>query len=608
MKTHTWVSFLVLLSIFSGNAGEQSIVSLRDFRSTELKKAGIRVPHPVTLHLKALGAGDRSRWFSRNGGLFASAWIINAKTRTVVWEMSEANTSTLGDDRSCDQELRLERGAYEVYFAAPIFAYKSWTSHFVANIDHRKKPLFKKDDESNGISFFKGWWSDDLPEIWEKRSGNWGIDIFAGDRDASSLQSFTPLFEQPNLVFQTTGVGDRTVIKQGITVLEPTSINLYALGEGRGDLELLDFGWIVNANTRNRVWEMTPQNTHHAGGADKNIMTSTSVSLEKGDYVLYYVTDDSHSPADWNAFPPSDPLQWGITLFTNTETDKKNLRLFDYKESDHVIVNITKVGDDEYRQEGFALKEPGRIRVYAIGERTGSTRTLVDYGYIMDARTRARVWTMDLDRCNQAGGDSKNVFVDEVITLPKGTYLVIYKTDDSHSYPEWNAGPPFDEGHYGITLTGTGKGFRPEIVSKVVEERGMGAVAQIISVGDDADRIEKFRLDRTRKIRIYAIGEGQKRSMVDYGWIENRKSGTIVWEMRYGVTFHAGGARKNRMVNTTITLERGEYALHYVSDDSHSYSSWNEEPPDDQQYWGITLYEDEADAPLAPSGSEPESP
>ncbi len=80
--------------------------------------------------------------------------------------------------------------------------------------------------------------------------------------------------------------------------------------------------------------------------------------------------------------------------------------------------------------------------------------------------------------------------------------------------------------------------------------------------------------------------------MYDYGWIENASTGDVVWEMAYSMTFHAGGGRKNRMVNTTILLDKGEYKLHYVSDDSHSFDNWNTDPPDDPTMWGITLYEE----------------
>jgi hypothetical protein len=59
--------------------------------------------------------------------------------------------------------------------------------------------------------------------------------------------------------------------------------------------------------------------------------------------------------------------------------------------------------------------------------------------------------------------------------------------------------------------------------------------------------------------------------------------------MTYRKTQHAGGARKNRLFSGTIVLEKGEYDVHYVTDDSHSYMDWNATPPDDQESYGITL-------------------
>ena len=128
-------------------------------------------------------------------------------------------------------------------------------------------------------------------------------------------------------------------------------------------------------------------------------------------------------------------------------------------------------------------------------------------------------------------------------------------------------------------------------VEKYKEERDQNIVAQIIRVRDNANQSETFKLTEPNRIRIYAIGEGQRDDMVDYGWIENT-SGKVIWEMTYSMTFHAGGARKNRIVNTTILLDTGEYRLRFKSDDSHSYGDWNDVAPEDPQYWGITLYRD----------------
>jgi hypothetical protein len=337
-----------------------------------------------------------------------------------------------------------------------------------------------------------------------------------------------------------------------------------------------------------------------AGGARKNVKFSGHVTLKKGNYVLYYTTDDSHSMADWNESPPEDPLNWGITL--SIAGDKSQFRLFPYKEDQNVIISMTRVKNNENRSKGFTLKQESKIRIYCIGERSNSRRLMSDYGLIIDAKTRSKVWTMDVDRTLHAGGASKNRLADEVVSLPKGSYIVTFTTDDSHAYGDWNASPPFDPEHYGITLMGVGEKFNSSLVTKFVEERDKSIIAQIIRVGDDADKVEQFKLDRTTRVRIYAIGEAQGHEMVDYGWIEDARTGDIIWEMAYGMTFHAGGGRKNRMVNTTFLLDRGEYTLHYKTDDSHSYGNWNTEPPEDQQYYGITLYKDEGGAvpPLPP--------
>ena len=63
--------------------------------------------------------------------------------------------------------------------------------------------------------------------------------------------------------------------------------------------------------------------------------------------------------------------------------------------------------------------------------------------------------------------------------------------------------------------------------------------------------------------------------MVDYGWIEDAKSGRRVWEMTYRMTEHAGGAKKNRRFDGVIRLPAGEYVLRYETDGSHSFGDWN---------------------------------
>lgn len=605
--------------VLHASGAEKSVLSLRDYCSRELQYGGIELKRPATLHIRALGGGGGQGWTYKSDQMFAYGWILDAATRKPVWTMRVSNTSRSGDDRSFDGELQLEQGRYEVYFVVYGFAHHTSFKHITLNIDHRREPLFgfDREEKKGWFSWFSEWFSEDIVDDWKNRCARWGIDVLVDERSSSTVQSVSVRPEIPNSVIRMAGLGEDEVIREAFSLSRSMRLRVYALGEGFQEGDLADYGWIVNRATRERVWEMTPRSVRHAGGAEKNIMDDRTLALDAGEYVLYYVTDDSHSAEDWNDAPPSDPLNYGVTIVAERETDRDQVRLIPYQELENVIVSMVRVGDDEYRSEGFTLKRDTPVRIYAFGERSNKRVLMADKGMILDARTRKRVWEMNAARTYHAGGASKNRFVDEVTRLPAGSYIVVYTSDDSHSYESWNAPPPFDQEHYGITVMGAGRSFDPSVVVPFVEERDKGVVAQLTRVGDDANLREPFTLERTTRLRIYALGEGAGRQMYDYGWIENAATGAVVWEMTYSMTFHAGGARKNRSVNTTLVLEKGDYLLRYRSDDSHSYNRWNEDPPNDPEYWGITLYRDEslepAPAPQVRGGaavrpSVPEAP
>ena len=590
------VTACIMATAFSlAPSGEKSVISLKDFRNVELKAAGIQIAQTTTFHVKALGGGGDRSWTDHDDEMFAYAWIIDADTRKLVWKMDVDNTSRSGEDREFDSELVLNSGSYEVYFSAATFASHGALEHFMINIDHRESPLFGKyDKRGKGVyEWFKSWWSEDISDEWRKRAKDWGIEMFVDDATVSSIKTFDPAKDIPNVVLKSVGLKENELIKQGFRLSQSLRLNIYAIGEGQKDIEIVDGGWIVNTETRKRVWEMNLRNTSRAGGTKKNIEFAEALTLDKGSYVLYYITDDSHSTADWNSAPPYDPFNWGITISVTGEREKKDFTLFPYNEEKNVIVSLTKVRDLENLNAGFELKDDATIRIYAFGERNNSRRSMADNGYIMDAQTRNKVWIMDVDRTHHAGGASKNRYIDEIIPLRKGNYIVSYVTDDSHAYNEWNDSPPFDQEHYGITVMGFGEQFNSALVTEYGEGSNKNIIAQVSRVGDNGDLVQRFTLDRTTKVRIYAVGEGWKRQMYDYGWIEDGVTGNIVWEMTYSMSQHAGGARKNKLVNMTMLLDKGEYKLRYRSDDSHSYSHWNDDPPDDQQYWGITLFREE---------------
>jgi hypothetical protein len=605
------LSLLVFAALVrvTGFAGEETVVSLRDFSKTELKYAGLVIAQPVTIHIRALGGGGDYGWTNKNDNMFAYGWILDAATRRPVWTMTADNTSKAGDDRQFDGTVSLQPGSYEVYFTAFAFALHSTFSHISTNVDHRNDPLFgdSRREKRNFFSWFKDFWSDDVTKEFLKRSPRWGMDLMVDASTAGAFAPFAPPRDIPNTVARAIGLGDNQCIRIAFEMLEPGSLHLYMLGERGNDADLADYGWIVNLADRKRVWDMAARPVDWAGGARKNIAFSGDVSLPKGQYQLYYITDGTHSMADWNLAPPSDPLDYGVTIAVNDPSDRRKFRQIQYNDYDNVIVSIVHPENSQHYAQGFTLKEDADVRVLCFGERSNARRLMADYGQILDARTRGKVWTMDVDRTYHGGGASKNRYIDEVIRLPRGSYEVTYTTDDSHTFDDWNSEPPFDPDHYGITVMGAGSRYSSAVVGKYIEERDKSIIAQIVRPGNDEDRAEAFHVDRATRVRIYGIGEGQGREMFDYGWIEDAKSGNIVWEMTYPMTFFAGGGRKNRMVNTTIMLDRGDYKLRWRSDDSHSYDDWNVDPPEDAEFWGITLFRDEGGAlvpPPAPRAGE----
>jgi hypothetical protein len=578
---------------------QQTVVDLRDFRTQEVKSVGITLDKETTLHINALGGGDdRSSWGSWWGGffnrdddrdmMFAAGWIIDANTREPVWEMTMENTRGRDYRRTFDDDVRLQRGSYEVYYAAYGFARYHGRSGFSVNIDRRPG----RDHGKRG-SYTVSFGRDDRDEYEEfmDNAKDYGITLEAESAsDASAIQKFDPPMAFRNAIFTVQRVGDDAFIRKTLTVSREVPIHIYAIGEGRWRDGMYDYGWITRADSRERVWEMRVGNTDNAGGSVKNRKFDGDVKLAPGTYELVFITDDSHSNDDWNLAPPVDVYNHGITLLTSNESDRAAISVKDPPPViKNAFVTLTHPGDNDYKSEGFTLKNDAKIRVYAFGE-ADNDNDAADYGWIANAKTRERVWDMSREHTEHGGGAQKNRFVDEIISLPKGSYIAYYVTDGSHSYNDWNADPPFDPENYGLTLMGVG--FDANSIKTFDEGAESDVLAQIIRVSDYKRLSKRFTLDRQTHVRVYALGEGMGREMYDYGWIENTGNGRTVWEMTYGMTTRAGGAKKNRLVNSTIVLDKGEYELHYETDGSHSFNDWNADPPEDRTHWGITLYKE----------------
>lgn len=613
------IAFPFLGSANPLNAPQQSdakkyFISLKDFRSEEVKGLGFTVKKELSVHINGVGGGSRNFWGDDRGkrgssnDMYAYGWIINADTREVVWEMTMKNTSGKEDMRTCETELSLKPGSYEVYYSAHGYAKSSGMSFYSNNIDRRTG---ERENGGKFVEKFLGWFDEDYQDMYDsfmaRAKDTWGVYLSVPSGEAGNIQIFNAPKKNPLTIYAGTGIGDGAYVRKRITVNSDVTVNIYAVGEGRGREEVFDYGWITNTKTRERVWEMKYSNTEYAGGASKNVLFNGDVHLTQGVYELNFVTDDSHSRDDWNSAPPYDPFNYGITIAAKNESERSSVTVSENtNEKKNVIVQLVKVRDDDFLQAGFSLKEETRLHIYAIGEGNNSVHVrvlgesvyekerddLADYGWIINAKTRERVWQMTYRNTEHAGGAKKNRLADEFITLPAGNYIVNYQTDDSHAYNDWNDDKPFDAESYGITIMGTGDNFSMKNVTKFEETADENVLVQLVKVRDDRHVRQKFTMDKAAKVRVYAIGEGEGREMADYAWIENAKTGDVVWEMTYRTTTHAGGAKKNRVFDKQVFLDKGEYEVHYQTDDSHAFGDWNDDAPEDRSHWGVTIYKE----------------
>jgi hypothetical protein len=496
-----------------------------------------------------------------------NAWILDLSSRKVVWELSaSANSRGARGAREFNGSVRLPGGSYTAYYAAfPDGEY--WTD---------------EDGKTRAKTKWHPFGDEPIDEFKLVVRGT-GQPLSANDverfRQAASASAIVALRGTSGEQFQ----------QAGFALSKPTEVEVTVEGEAREDGEF-DYGWIINADTRAKVWTFNWRDSQPAGGADKNRIARITRMLPAGRYAAFYATDDSHDPSQWNTQPPHDPDAWGLRIAVKSNDDRGTVKAFAYEHAPEsaTILALTRIGNSESRKQGFALTRPMDVRVYALGE--GRDGRMFDYGWITNAGSRTRVWEMRYGETEPAGGDRKNRLADTTLHLPKGSYVVHYVSDDSHSAGEWNSAAPADGRHWGITVLAAQGALDRSAIAAYDEKADPSILAQLTEIRDDDQVTKRFTLQTESAVRIYAVGEGTGGDMVDYGWIEDTKTGRRVWEMTYGSTQHAGGATKNRRFDGIITLPAGEYVVRYETDGSHSFGDWNAAPPDDPEMWGITIY------------------
>jgi len=112
------------------------------------------------------------------------------------------------------------------------------------------------------------------------------------------------------------GTGDYVDKSIDFALTGEVHVLITSIGEGLPQWNMVDYGWLENAEGR-IIWDMKElTETFHAGGTLKNRKKIGFLKLLPGRYRLRYISDDSHSAESWNAQPPADSLHWGIEMYS----------------------------------------------------------------------------------------------------------------------------------------------------------------------------------------------------------------------------------------------------------------------------------------------------
>lgn len=516
---------------------------------------------------------------SKGKELISYSWIIGSADRRTVWDSLENRQRLDKGLTSFSSRVTLPAGDYEMFQTC-------------------QSNRFDFEKRKNILSAVGNWVEDLFTSSHKDPAANFSEKLkLTVTGEGKVMREVDPRSLASRFADRTairlTGAGENANLRQAFALSSETRVRIYALGEAQNDV-LYDYGSIRDLKTGKTAWSMTAHDTEWAGGAEKNVRVSRTITLPAGRYMAVYVSDDSHGCGAWNSLPPHDPQYWGLSIGMEKPEDSGLLTLLDNTRDAAPVISVLRMKEKSSESLAFEVKEPLEVQVLCIGEGEPDDDgdDLTDYGWIKQAKTNKIIWDMRRCKTQQAGGAEKNRLVRDRIHLEKGFYLLSFMTDTGHNFGAWNAAPPSDPHLYGISLWVDNPADSAKILAADKGEWDKKDVlTRIVRIRNDSSETQSFSLAEDGEIRILAIGEGfRDEDLTDLGWITERATGRILWKMTWDNTEPAGGAAKNRRFAGILRLSKGDYILHFKTDDSHAYGDWNDDAPDDPDMYGITLY------------------
>lgn len=272
---------------------KNAVVSIvRALHESRIRKVFL-LKKETRVHIYALGESHYLE--NRHHTTYDYAWIDDIENNKRTWSMDERDIKHAGGANKnifIDEEITLPAGKYMVYYT------------------------------TDGSHSFENWNS--LPP---NDPQAWGITIRPVNQN--ELANAVPIqdFQFPKPVLELTKINEDKKVSLQMILDKPMKLRIFCLGEGDVRGKMVDYGWIDKAGTGEKIWTMSGKKNRHAGGAQKNRMLNEIIQFDKGNYVVNYVTDDSHAYNKWNSAAPFDPERWGITIWVTDENDRKHVQV-----------------------------------------------------------------------------------------------------------------------------------------------------------------------------------------------------------------------------------------------------------------------------------------
>jgi hypothetical protein len=279
----TLIAILSVLIVAAGTVEAAVVAEIDRIRDGELVSTGFELTKGAEIDIDAVGMRQ-----GRGRSLAVYAWILDYGSREVVWSMTLGNTSRherYNYLRQAEKAMFLEAGRYELYMHAVDQWHYGNVVHGVKDFYDILEDLFDDDDDDYGR------WDRDEYD-WEDHIRDCYVKVSSDELEAGDFSEYRITGDHADALVQFNQLGDDEYVYQGFTLDQAMNVRLYALVEHpRGNKQAVDYGWIVNLDNRERVWEIDRWNTERAGGGRKNRKFDDEIRLDAGRYALHYVTD-----------------------------------------------------------------------------------------------------------------------------------------------------------------------------------------------------------------------------------------------------------------------------------------------------------------------------